>query len=503
MKHSKLLLALALSASTIGFTSCEKEKVNDPGTITYGDDFTVTVNGNDVILKSFMSADVTAQWTIFAGDVEIRSSQAIDTIQINGAGDYTVKLGGNVGLGGDFVYSDMHEFTIANDNAAPYSDELWTKLCGGFGHSKTYMLDVDNNGISRYNVGPLTFADPDQAWYSITEGLEVMDYNGDGFVGDAKVGGSVWIWGPKYADATWMFGLPGASTENPQQDFGTMTFSLENGIPTVTVVHKTITTRTTETSYFEMDPVKHTMKIYDAAPLHDSNRDGHVVDWGDLRVCKADGTGLSLGAIRDKTLSTEDPCLYMYNYCEQQYFIEHAPVPLVFDPENDAAPALAVAAATGLAGTWKINVETPFNWAYSRTVETHIPGENMNAWTTLADYLATGWCGYTQAIHDSIATNNTTITFGASNSFSVKYGTTATALTGTYTLDATGTILTFAGVTPSFKIGTQNITTSPVASASSLNQMRITALTTTGLTLGQRNTQPGKNEYSVVMFVKQ
>jgi hypothetical protein len=76
-------------------------------------------------------------------------------------------------------------------------------------------------------------------------------------------------------------------------------------------------------------------------------------------------------------------------------------------------------------------------------------------------------------------------------------------VTGTYALDATGTIISFTGVTPSFKIGTQTITTSPVATAASTNQMRITALSATGLTLGQRNTTPGKNEYSVVLFTKQ
>lgn len=495
MKHSKFLLALALGAATIGFTSCNKDDGNDSGTITYGDDFTVTVNGNDVILKSLMPSDVTAQWTIFAGDVEIRSSQAVDTIQINGAGTYTVKLGGNVGIGGDFVYSDLHSFTIASNNPSAYSNEIWTLLCGGFGHSKTYMLDVDNNGVSHYQVGPLTFAGTDEAWYTFTEAQTAMDWDGNGTVDS-------WAWGPKYADATWMFGLPGASTDNPQDDFGTMTFSLENGIPTVTTVHKTITARATETGYFEIDPVKHTMKIYDATPLHDSNRDGVVVDWGDLRIMKADGIGLSLAALRDPALSGEGACLLIYNYTEKQYYIDHTPAPLVFDPENDGTPTLAVSAATGLAGSWKINVETPFNWAYTRTVDAHVPGENMNVWTSLTDYLNTTWTGYTQAIHDSINTNNTVLTFGPGTACSVKYGT-AAALTGTYALDATGTIISFTGVTPSFKIGTQTITTSPVATAASSNQMRITSLSATGLTLGQRNTTPGKNEYSVVLFTKQ
>lgn len=495
MKHSKILLALALGAATFGFSSCNKEEVNDRGTITYGDDFTVTVNGNDVILKSMMESDVTVQWTIYAGEVEIRSSQPTDTIQINGAGAYTVKLGGNVGIGGDFVYSDLHSFNVASNNAAAYSNEIWTLLCGGFGHSKTYMLDVDNNGLSHYNVGPLTFAGTDEAWYTFTEVQTAMDWNGNGALDS-------WSWGPKYADATWMFGLPGASTENPQTDFGTMKFSLENGIPTVTTVHNTLTDRGTEKSYFEIDLAKHTMKIYDASPLHDTNRDGVVIDWGDLRIMKADGTGLSLAALRDPVLSGEGACLLVYNYCEKQYYDSHVPAALVFDPENDGAPTLAVSASTGLAGSWKINVETPFNWAYTRPVDTHVAGENMNVWTSLTDYLNTAWTGYTQAIHDSIAANNTVLTFGPGSACSVKYGT-AAALTGTYTLDAGGTIITFTGITPSFKIGTQTITTSPVASATATNQMRITALTATGLTLGQRNTTPGKNEYSVVLFVKQ
>lgn len=500
MKNSKFLLALVLGAATIGFSSCEKKEVDDTGTIKYDRDFTVTVQGNDVILKSKLDTSVTVQWTVFAGDVEIRSSQAIDTFQINGAGSYNVKLGGNVGLGGDYVYSDLYPFTIANDNPTVYADELWTLLCGGFGHSKTYMLDVDNNGASHYQSGPLTFAGMDDAWYTFT-GLETaIDYDGNGAMDS-------WAWGPKYADATWMFGLPGASTDNPQDDFGTMTFSLENGIPTVTTVHKTLTARGTETSYFEIDAVKHLMKIYDASPLHDSNRDGVVVDWGDLRIMKADGVGLSLAAKRDPILAApEGACLFVYNYTEKQYYIDHTPVPPVFDPENDGIPTLAVTATTGLAGSWIINVETPFNYAYSRTkvdgAVTHVPGENMMAWATLADYLATSWCGYTQANHDSIATNNTVLTFGPGTACSVKYGTDA-ALTGTYALDATGTIISFTGVTPLFNIGWQAITTSPVATATSSNQMRITALTATGLTLGQRNTTPDKNEYTVVMFVKQ
>jgi hypothetical protein len=503
MKNLKFLTALLVGAATIGFTSCEKGDENDPGTITYGDDFTVLVDGNDLILTSNLDATSTVLWTVYAGQVEIRSSQAVDTIQINGAGTWSVKLGANIGLGGDFVYSELKDFTIASNNAAAYSNELWTLLCGGFGNSKTYMLDVDNNGLSHYNVGPLTFADPDQAWYSIHDGGTVYDYNGDGIIGDDPTKVNVWVWGPKYADATWMFGLPGDDTENPQDDFGTMTFSLADGIPTVTVVHNTLTDRGTETSYFEMDVTNHLMKIYDAAPLHDTNRDGAVVDWGDLRITALDGTGLSLAALRDLTLSGENACMLIYNYCEKTYYDSHVPVVLVFDPENDGVPTLDVSPTTGLTGTWKINVETPFNWAYSRNSGTNVTGQLMNAWTTLADYLAVSWCGYTQAIHDSINTNNTTITFGASNAFTIQHGTAGTPETGTYALSGSNTILTFTGVTPSFVIGTQTITTGPVETTTATNQMRIIKLDAQNLYLAQRNTTPGKNEYSVVLLVKQ
>lgn len=496
MKNMKYFMTLLLGVMMVGFVSCKTEDVNDPSKITYEDDFLVTVTGNSVIVKSLVDANASLLWTVNLGDIEMRSTQAVDTFQINGKGDYTVVFGANLGVGGDYVYSDPHTFSIATDNVAPYASELWVKLTGGFGKSKTYMLDVDNNGLSHYNGGPLTFAGTDDSWSTFTLAEAAADYDGNGAIDS-------WSWGPKYADATWMFGLPGASTDNPQPNFGTMTFSLEGGIPKVTVEHLTITARGVEKGYFEIDEATRKLKIYDATPLHDTNRDAVVVDWGELRIMKADGTGLSLAALRDPALSGEGACLLVYNYCEKTYYDSNVPQPLVFDPENDGAPTLVVPANTGLIGTWEIDVETPFNWAYTRVVDAHVAGENMNVWTSLADYLATTWTGYTQAIHDSISTNNTYITFGADGTFSVKYGVAATASTGTYSLDGTGTIIQFTNITPKFNIGTQTITTSPVSAASAANQLRITQLEATSLWLGQRNTTPGKNEYSVVHFKKQ
>jgi hypothetical protein len=245
------------------------------------------------------------------------------------------------------------------------------------------------------------------------------------------------------------------------------------------------------------------MKIYDASPLHDTNRDGVVLDWGDLKVMSADGTNLSLAALRDPALSGEGACLLVYNYCEKEYYDANVPVPLVFDPENDDAPVLEVPAATGLIGTWAIDVETPFNWAYSRNVNDTTPaGKLMNNWTALADYLATSWCGYTQAIHDSIATNNSFITFATGGAVTWKTGVAGTDSVGTYSLTAP-TIIQFTNITPRFTVGTQSLTTSPVSAATASNQLRITSLTATSLWLGQRNTTPGKEEYTVFHFVKQ
>ncbi|MDR2057614.1 MAG: hypothetical protein LBP83_04925 [Dysgonamonadaceae bacterium] len=412
-------------------------------------------NPNIVYLKNLMGSQYTPLWNHPQG----RSQEQTVTLKIPFAGDYEVQFG--VETRGGIVYGEPVTFHIDNMYAEFISDPLWILLAGGAGEEKTWYLDLDADAVSRYFVGPLFFYGVDDSWLTVTEGQ--------------TIDGDSWNWQPDYKGNSWLFAAA---------DFGTMTFDLKGGAH-VTVEHLTIPDRGREQGSYMIDVDNHTMKMVDATPLHDINRDGVVVNWGDIKILSLTENSMQLGVLRDKALSGEDPCLLVYNFISKEYKDNWTPGETV-EPE----PALPdnwqndVSQIVSTSIKWVLSPTTPFNWA-------NLDGSLMNSWNTVADY--PDWTGFDASIPATYAAFSLTLD---SDDHSVIYvAPDGVEQTGTYTLDEKG-YYTFTGVTPAF-----NICSWVNLNTSAENQWRIVKIEknasnkVTGMWVGVRD--PEKPEYMV------
>ena len=130
-----------------------------------------------------MGSEYTPLWNHPQG----RSQEKKVTLKIPFAGTYDVQFG--VETRGGVVYGQKTTFKVDNMYAGFISNELWTLISGGAGKEKTWYLDLDANGVSRFFKGPLYFYGTDDSWTTVTDGQ--------------KVEGDSWNWSPDYKGNTW------------------------------------------------------------------------------------------------------------------------------------------------------------------------------------------------------------------------------------------------------------------------------------------------------------
>lgn len=254
-------------------------------------------NPNIVYLSSLMDSRYTPLWNHPQG----RSQKQKITLKIAFPGTYEVKFG--VETRGGIVYGNPVTFTIDDFYAEFVSDELWTLLSGGVGNAKTWYLDLDADGVSRYFIGPLYFYGTDDSWETVTNGVTLPE------------GSDSWNWNPDWPGNSWLMDAA---------DFGSMTFDLRDGA-NVVVEHKTIPSRGIERGTYMLDVDDHTLRMTDASPLHDINRDGVVIDWGDIKIMSLTENTLQLAVLRDPELSGEGACLLVYNFISKEYYDNWTP----------------------------------------------------------------------------------------------------------------------------------------------------------------------------------
>lgn len=462
MNIKKIIIGLTLGFVTMfSFMACQPEEFtmgeiipkDELNFIIYQD----TSDPNMIILKSGNSG-MTPLWITPMG----RSTRVQDTVKLPFAGEYFFIYG--VQSAGGFVMADTLWLTLTTNNLNYVDDPLWTLLTGGVGNEKTWLLDLDANGVSKYFVGPLFFAGLDNNWSTITEGQE-------------PIGGDGWIW-----EADW----PGNQWMMPAADFGSMTFSLAGGA-TVTVDHQIF--GVTETGTYFLDVENKTLRMTDARPLHDAARTGHVVDWGDLRLLSLTENYMQLAALRDPGLSGEGAALFIYNFISQEYSENWVPPveeePVIELDLRGLTPEELLSVTTSTSKTWRVNTNTPFNWA-------SLDGTFMNPWNSIGDY--PGWTGYDQAAKANIENIRITFNLDGSVKFRDNQG---TETEGVFVVDDDN-VVSFTGVSPSFNIvGWVN------ASTTAENQWQIVRVGRTGdvvtdIWFGRRD--PAKPEYMVYHF---
>lgn len=228
--------------------------------------FTVTPssnNANDIVLKS-LTPNATPYWVSPSGN----SIKLTDTINIPFPGTYTIKYA--VQSRGGLVYADPVTVTITSIDAKTVSEPMWVNLTGGLGKSKTWRLDVDANGKSKYFNGPVYFAGANMSW-------------------------------------EWQAGWDGWIIE--KGDYGTMTFDLI-GNPNFQS-NNLMFPALSGTGKVAIDLKAKTLTTIGAEVLHDkgNGQGAQVANWKkDIRIKSLTATQMQLVAVRN------DGVWLLYNY---------------------------------------------------------------------------------------------------------------------------------------------------------------------------------------------
>lgn len=185
---------------------------------------------------------------------------------------YTVETAGGL------VTADPYVFDITTIDVDYVSDPMWIYLTGGIGQSKTWVLDLDADGVSKYFAGPFYF------------------------------GGTGWEWDPAFSDIGWS----GVSAG----DYGTMTFDLI-GNANFSSDNKMFPDLS-GTGKFMLYPGTNELITYGAQVLHDKAQGGQVANWFARMTIK------SLDEDHMQLIAKKDPNNWLiYNYITKDYYDSH------------------------------------------------------------------------------------------------------------------------------------------------------------------------------------
>ena len=236
--------------------------------------FTVTkdaTNPNKFILKS-ETPNAQPFWVTPVGT----SVKLNDTIVIPFPGKDTISY--SVETPGGIVTAEPYAFEVTTIDAAYVSGQMWIDLAGGLGKSKTWVLDLDANGVSKYFTSPFYY------------------------------GGTGWEWDPAFADIGWS----GVS----KGDYGTMTFDLI-GNANFKSDNKMFPVYS-GTGTFMLFPNTKQIITYGAQFLHDKAVGGNVLNWNAKMTIQAlDANHMQVQAVTGAGAWT------IYNYISKAYYDSH------------------------------------------------------------------------------------------------------------------------------------------------------------------------------------
>jgi len=340
MKFTRQYTGLLLLA-LLAFFGCTRKNYElgglpDPSEIDFEvvQDLSVDPGGNTVYLIN-RTDKIIPIWDYGTG----RSNRNMDTVRFAFQGDYVIKFSAETA--GGLVELPPVTIKVTKDNLNYVNDPLWTALTGGVGNEKTWLLDLDANGVSKHFDGPLYFYGTDNIWE-----------------GACKAGGSdCWNWNPGWKDNTWLM---------PSGNYGSMTFSLKGG-PFVKVEHKMVPSRGSENGTYFLDVNAKTLSMTDAAPLHDDGRDKCVGQWGNIRLLSLNENFMQLAVMRS---ACESPCLLVYNFISKEFNDNWVPPPPAikqpdegYNPTFDPGELLAMLTGTSTGRFWVLDgTGNPIDW---------------------------------------------------------------------------------------------------------------------------------------------
>lgn len=407
-------------------------------------------NPNIIYLTSLMDSKYKPQWEHPQG----RSQSRTVTLKIPFEGTYQVKFG--IQTRGGVVYGAPATFTIDDFYADFVNHELWTFLTGGVGESKVWIHDNGEYGLA---AGEMDYADPATTveWANFSPNWSP----GKGHTGDNNIWNS------------------------------TMTFSLDGGA-TVDVHNVSTEGTTDESGTFMLDVDNHTLTLTDAKIMHTQGWDFKTTNWStSLRILKLTENQLQVAVFRE-LVSGESEWWMIWNYVSKEYADNYVPAG---DPETpyvgEANEDLTTTTTTKK--TWKLSTNTPYNW-------TDLTGNLLNNWTSPADYIATGWAPYDEAMIANVSlTLQKTNATGGTYEFKDGGG---NPVSGTYSVEADNNNIVFdKDIAFSISGWVSLATSSAVNYEKKLRIIKTEADafgTITKLWLGQRSAD--KNEYMVFAF---
>lgn len=402
-----MLIGILMTFFTCSNDDNELGRILDPSELdfTVVQDYSIDEGGNTVILIN-NTPETVPVWDYGTGV----SNRAIDTIRYAFAGDYTIKF--SAVTDGGVVDAEPIPITVTEDNLNYVNDPLWTLLSGGVGNSKTWLLDVDADGVSKYFGGPMFFYGTDNGWL---EGGE------DGCYGD-----DCWNWSPDLNSILgWGFSGPA--------DFGEMTFSLEGG-PYMTVNHLTLPQYGEQSGTYFLDKDNYTLTTSNATILHDSAYEDCVSNWNSLVILSLTEDAMQLGVIRDC-----DPAMLSFNFISQEYSDNW--VPEETGPEEPTLPGGwedIISEITTTAIEWKLSESNPLDWAT-------LGGNMMNGWQAPEDY--PDWLG----TPDPAVYGDFSMTLNSVDNTVAFVSPDGTTTDGTYAINNSG-IYSFSVPVPSFQL---------------------------------------------------
>ena len=461
MKNTKLLIASFLMLAVLFFVpSCSPDSYSLDGQMDKSDinfeitqDLAADPGGNTVIMKN-ITPGVILNWDYVTG----KSNEVNQTVKYAFKGDYTIKI--TAVTGGGLVELDPVTITVAEDNLSYVNDPLWTALSGGVGKTKAWVMDNGKYGIG---MGALSYGDPSKPieWGNFTPN-----------------------WEPE--------GNPPGSTDADMNWGSYMTFSLDGG-PFMKVYNASGVEQ--QSGAYFLDAGAHTLSTSGVTILRPTNYIPNASNWdANLKVLELTKDRLRIAVFRT---NGEGPWWYVWNFVSKEYADSYVPQD-VPDPNppidlNGSTVGDLVSVSTSTSKTWVLSADSPFDW-------TDLQGNLLNGWKTAADYEAAGWTGYLASDKSTVIKNK--ITFD--NNGTVKtVNSDGVETSGTYKTSTDGTnMITFEGISPSFKIGSSWATVSTTAQ----NQWKIIKTAVTGSTVtdmwfGKRDEV--KKEYMVFHFVLQ
>ncbi len=336
-KKDEYALDKLVSASDLDFEVVQDLQV-DPG-------------GNTVYLVNKTPQSI-PMWDYGTG----KSTRQRDTIRFAFKGEYVIKY--SAATGGGIVEHEPVTINVTEDNLNYVNDPKWTALSGGVGNEKTWYLDLDANGVSKFFKGPVYFSsnnyDPST---------------------DCITTGACWIWEADWPNNQWI---------GDKGDYGSMTFNLKGG-PFVKVEHKMNAGLGTQNGTFFLDAANNMLTMTGAQILQNANAKNDIGDWSNLKIISLDENTMQLAA------KHKSKAEYMiFNFISKDYADSWTPPPPP-TPEPDEgfnptfAPGELMSMLTGGTNSgrfWTLDVNgNPIDWV-----------AKGNGWTVDKNSSATwGW----------------------------------------------------------------------------------------------------------------